>query len=60
MNFGPLSYKFKLWANLLSYSLIRERMNIVSSPLKLGRFLVFKIWTKREVMKKLLRNRGVS
>ena len=28
---------------------------IVSSPLKLGGFLIFKIWTKRGVMKKLLR-----
>ena len=33
---------------------------IVSSPLKLGRgVLVFEIWTKRRVMKKLLRNRGL-
>ena len=33
---------------------------IVSSPpLKLGGVLVFKIWTKRGVMKKLLRNRGL-
>ena len=29
-------------------------------PLKLGGFLVFEIWAKRGVMKKLLRNRGVS
>ena len=29
-------------------------------PLKLGQgFLVFEIWTKRRVMKKLLRNRGL-
>ena len=33
--------------------------NIVSSPLKLGGVLVFEIWTKRVVMKKLLRNRGL-
>ena len=36
---------------------------IVSSPLRLGwgggGVLVFKIWTKREVMKKWLRNRGL-
>ena len=30
------------------------------TPLKLGGFLVFEIWTKRGVMKKLLRDRGVS
>ena len=42
------------WASKPSY--------IVSSPLKLGgggAFLVFEIWTKRGVMKKL-RNRGIS
>ena len=43
---------------------IRNKNNhswyIVSSPLKLGGFLVFKIWTKSGVIKKLLRNRGVS
>ena len=33
---------------------------IVSSPLKLGGVLVFEIWTKRGIMKKLLRNRGFS
>ena len=32
---------------------------IVSSPLKLGVFLVFEILTKRGVMKTLLRNRGL-
>ena len=32
---------------------------IVSSPLKLG-VVVFRIWTKREVMKKFLRIWGVS
>ena len=29
-------------------------------PIKLRGFLVFEIWTKRGIMKKLLRNRGVS
>ena len=34
--------------------------SIVSSPLKLGGgFLVFEFWTKRGVMKKLFRNRGL-
>ena len=32
----------------------------ISYPLKLGVFLVFKIWTKRGVMKKLLRDRGLD
>ena len=31
-----------------------------SPPLKLGGVLVFQIWTKRGVVKKLLSNRGVS
>ena len=39
------------------YKKIKKK--IVSSPLKLGGFLVFEIWTKRGVMKKLLRNRGL-
>ena len=34
-------------------------IGIVSCPLKLGGYLVFEIWTKRGVMKKLLRNRGL-
>ena len=33
--------------------------SFLPSPLKLGGVLVFEIWTKRGVMKKLLRNRGL-
>ena len=32
---------------------------IVSSPLRIGGVLVFKIWTKRGVMRKILRDRGL-
>ena len=47
--------------SLIPFIYIRNKSgpSIVFSPLKLGRFLVFKIWTKRKVMKKLLRDKGL-
>ena len=52
----PFGCCFQVWS---PYSLL---IYIVSSPLKVrwrGEGVVFEIWTKRGVMKKLLRNRGL-
>ena len=56
----PVNMLFKLHVTVLMLYLLLV-IYIVSSPLplKLGRFLVFHIWTKRRDMKKLLRNRGL-
>ena len=52
------------WVKMLNLSityLFNDPLySFLHPPFKLGgRYLVFKIWTKRGIMKKLLRNRGV-